>query len=77
MKRLNLGLLKVNGIFSEAVKCVDIKRNINGESNLLGHYQHLETKARGANGIRYPSSPSCKLWILKIDLLIKLLLAQS
>lgn len=28
-------------------------------------------KAKGANGIRYPSSLSCKLWILNVKVLFK------
>jgi hypothetical protein len=49
------------------VKCVDIGKNTDGEGTLLGYYWHSETKARVANGIRYPSSPSRKLWILDVE----------
>ena len=61
-----LSLIEVKGISREAVKCVDIGKNTNSEGTLLGYYWHWETKARGANGIRYPGSPSCKRWILDI-----------
>ena len=32
-----LSMRRVEGILSGAVKCVDIKRNTNGESTLLAH----------------------------------------
>ena len=56
--------IRFQGISGGAVKCVEIGKNTNGESTLLGRHWHWETKARGANGIRYPSSPSRKRWIL-------------
>ena len=31
-------MVEANGISSVAVKCVDIRRNISGEGDLLGHY---------------------------------------
>ena len=31
-------MAEVNGTFSVAVKCVDIRRNTSGEGGLLGHY---------------------------------------
>ncbi len=42
------------------VKCVDIGRNTSGEGGLLGRTLRSDAKARGANGIRDPGSPSCK-----------------
>ena len=60
-------MVKVKGISSGAVKCVDIGKNTDGEGTLLGYYWHSETKARVANGIRYPSSPSRKQWILDVE----------
>ena len=59
-------MVEVKGISSGAVKCVDIGKNTDSEGTLLGHYCHSETKARGANRIRYPGSPSCKRWILDV-----------
>jgi len=49
-------MVGVKGIPSVAVKCVDIGKNT----------RHSETKAKGANGIRYPSSLGCKRWILDV-----------
>ena len=63
-----LSMVEVKGISSGAVKCLDIGKNTKGEGPLLGQYWHWETKARGANGIRYPGSPSCKRWILDVVL---------
>ena len=57
-------MVGVKGIPSVAVKCVDIGKNTDGESTLLGQYWHWETRAKGANGIRYPGSLSRKRWIL-------------
>ncbi len=48
------------------MKCVEIGKNIGGESVLLGCIWHSGTKARGAKGIRYPCSPSRKRWILGV-----------
>ena len=59
-------MVEVEGISSGVVKCVDIGKNTDGESILLGYYWHWETKAKVANGIRYPSSLSCKRWVLNI-----------
>ncbi len=56
----------MNGIPSVAVKCVDIRRNTNCEGSSLDHYRRSGAKARGANRIRYPGSPSCKRWILDV-----------
>jgi hypothetical protein len=33
-----LSIVEVKGIFSGAVKCVDIEKNTNGEGTLLGYY---------------------------------------
>ena len=57
-------MVEVDGITGVTVKCADIGKNPKGEGNLLGQNGHLRTKARGANRIRYPSSPSCKRWKL-------------
>ena len=62
-------MVEVDGITGVTVKCADIGKNPKGEGNLLGQNGHLRTKARGANRIRYPSSPSCKRWKLSIELL--------
>ena len=51
---------EVAGIPGVAVKCVDIRRNTDGESRRLDHYRRSSTKAGGSNRIRYPGSPSCK-----------------
>jgi hypothetical protein len=59
-------MVEVKGISSGAVKCVDIGKNTDGEGILLDPNWHSETKARVANGIRYPSSPSSKRWILDV-----------
>ena len=48
------------GIPGVVVKCVDIGRNTSGEGGLLGRSCRSDAKARGANGIRNPGSPSCK-----------------
>jgi len=45
------------------LKFVDTTRTGNGESNLLSNNWRWGTKARGTNRIRYPSSPSRKLWM--------------
>ncbi len=60
-------MVEVKGIFGGAVKCVEIEKNTKGEGTLLGQYWHWEAKARGANRIRYPGSPSCKRWILDVE----------
>ena len=36
-------MVEVKGIPSVAVKCVDIGKNTNGESTLLGQYRDWET----------------------------------
>jgi len=59
-------MIGAEGIPGVAVKCVDIRKNTGGEGALLGQNWHWGTKARGANGIRYPSSPSRKRWILGV-----------
>ncbi len=54
------------GIPGVVVKCVDIRRNTSGESGLLAHNWRSDAKARVANGIRDPGSPSrkrCKLGV--------------
>ena len=53
----HLGATGTNG---GAVKCVEIGRNAGGESDRLGLGRRSGTKARGANGIRYPGSPGPK-----------------
>lgn len=50
----------------EAVKCDDKRRNAESESILLKHNWHWGTKVRVSNGIRDPSSPNRKLWVLEI-----------
>ncbi len=57
---LDLDIEGVAGIPGVAVKCVDIRRNINGEGRRLGYYRRSSTKAGGSNRIRYPGSPSRK-----------------
>ncbi len=59
-KLLFLSLEKVSRILSVAVKCVDIEKNTSGEDGLLVQDRRSGTKARGANRIRYPGSPSSK-----------------
>ncbi|KAG9438706.1 hypothetical protein H6P81_021365 [Aristolochia fimbriata] len=55
---------RAEGTSGGAVKCVEIGKNTNGESTCWADTDtHRETKARGANGIRYPSSPCRKRWI--------------
>jgi len=49
-----------------AVKCVDISRNTGGEGGFLDLNWRWGAKAGGANGIRYPGSPSRKRWILGV-----------
>ena len=44
--------------FRVAVKCVDIRRNIGGEGDLLANY--TLRRESGANRIRYPGSPRRK-----------------
>ncbi len=56
----NLRASEEGGIPGVVVKCVDIRRNTSGEGGLLGCSRRSDTKARGANGIRDPGSPSCK-----------------
>ncbi len=46
------------------MKCVDIRRNTGGESGSLDRNRRSGAKARVANGIRYPGSPSRKRWVL-------------
>jgi len=53
-----------SGIPGGAVICVDIRRNAGGESGSLDRYWRWGAKARGANRIRYPGSPSRKRWVL-------------
>jgi hypothetical protein len=60
----SLGELGVCGTPGGAVKCVEIGRNAGGESDRLGLGRRSGTKARGANGIRYPGSPGRKRWAL-------------
>jgi hypothetical protein len=50
----------IAGIHSVAVKCVDIVRKTNGEGRYLESIRRSCTKAKGANGIRYPGSLGCK-----------------
>ena len=38
MKLMALSTVGVEGILGEAVKCIDIGKNTNGESTLLGRY---------------------------------------
>lgn len=38
------------GIFGGAVKCIEIRKNTNSESTLLGRHWHWEMKVRGTNG---------------------------
>ncbi len=63
---LHLRLGEESGIPSVAVKCVDIRRNTSGEGGSLDQYRHSSAKARVANGIRYPGSPSPKRWALDV-----------
>ncbi len=49
-----------SGIPSVAVKCIDIRKNTSGEGGSLGHIWRSDAKARVANGIRDPGSPSRK-----------------
>ncbi len=62
----SLGSGGESGIPGVAVKCVDIRRNTGGEGGFLDRYRRCGTKARGANRIRYPGSPSPKRWILAV-----------
>ena len=55
-----------SGIPGVAVKCVDIGRNISGESGFLDQHRRSGTKAWGANRIRYPGSPRRKRWVLGV-----------
>lgn len=59
-------MVGVEGIFSVVVKCVDIRKNIGGESVLLDYYWYWEVKVRVVKGIRYFCSFSCKWWILGV-----------
>ncbi len=52
--------IEVSGTNGGAVKCVDIIRNTCGESGSLDLFWRSGTKARVANGIRYPGSPGRK-----------------
>ncbi len=54
------------GIPGVAVKCVEIGRNTSGEGGLLGCFLTLKAKARVANRIRDPGSPSRKRWMLGV-----------
>ncbi len=65
-KLLSLRMVEESGTPGGAVKCVDIGRNTRGEGGFLGHSWHSCTKARGANGIRYPGSSSRKRWALDV-----------
>ncbi len=56
----DLDVGEVTRIPGVAVKCVDIRRNTDGESRSLDHYRRSSTKAGGSNRIRYPGSPSRK-----------------
>ena len=49
-----------------AVKCFNHYRTNNGEGTLRERIWRWGLKARGANGIRYPGSPGCKLYSLNI-----------
>ncbi len=53
-------MVEGGGIPGVVVKCVDIGRNTSGEGGLLGHSWRSDAKARVANGIRNPGSPSSK-----------------
>ena len=53
------------------MKCVDIIKNTNSEGRLLFIYWHWDTKAWGANRIRYPSSPRSKRWSLDVRIDLK------
>lgn len=66
MKLSYLSTEEESGIPGGAVKCVDIGKNTSGEGGSLVWYWHWGAKARGANGIRYPGSPSCKRWPLGV-----------
>ena len=63
-------MVEESGISSVAVKCVDIGKNTSGEGGFLGHFWRWGAKARVANGIRYPGSPSpkrCSLGVKGVD----------
>jgi len=62
----NLSTAEESGIPGVAVKCADIRKNTGGEGGFLGCYWRWGAKARGANRIRYPGSPSCKRWTLGV-----------
>ena len=64
LKLFSLSSGEEGGIPSVAVKCIDIGKNTGGEGGLLVWYWRWDTKARGANGIRYPGSPGRKRWAL-------------
>jgi hypothetical protein len=53
-----------DGIPGVAVECVDIWKNTSSEGGRLAQYWRWGSKARGANRIRYPGSPSRKRWTL-------------
>ena len=53
-----------DGIPGVAVECVDIWKNTSREGGHLAQYWRWGSKARGANRIRYPGSPSRKRWTL-------------
>ena len=63
-----LSMGEVSGISGVAVKCVDIGRNISGESGFLDQHRRSGTKAWGANRIRYPGSPRPKRCELDVGL---------
>ncbi len=59
-KPYSLSMRKENGIPGVVVKCVDIRRNTSGEGDFLAQDRRSDAKARVANGIRDPGSPSRK-----------------
>ncbi len=61
-----LGVEEVYGTIRGAVKCVDPDGTTCGEGGTLEHIRQSDTKARGANGIRYPGSPSRKRCVLSV-----------
>ncbi len=57
---IGLELGGARGILGEAVKCYNPQKTTDGEGILLEQIRQSGMKARGANRIRYPSSPSRK-----------------
>ncbi len=57
---LNLKPGRVRSILGVAVKCYNPQRTTSCEGVWLEWIWRWGTKARGANRIRYPSSPGCK-----------------